>query len=173
MTSSATLEKPLSGTETSTHPGTAAASSAQTAAARTSRSAKPVLIGFDLGTNKSCVLAGPAGTTDIAVSKILPTLVGYVKEGIVEGIIAGGQTKLFGDDALRYLLHVDAVAPLDRGVIVHRDAARDFLAHIRSLADPSGQAEIRAVIGVPANAEAAARDDIRTCATGIFDRILP
>jgi rod shape-determining protein MreB len=38
--------------------------------------------------------------------------------------------------------------------------------------DPSGRAEIRAVVGVPANAGEPARDDIRRCALGIFDRIL-
>ena len=64
------------------------------------------------------------------------------------------------------------VAPLAEGVIQHPDAARDFLKHIRTLADPSGQAEIRAVVGVPANAGEQARDDIRRCARGIFDRIL-
>ena len=50
---------------------------------------KIILGGFDLGTNKSCILAGPAGSNDVAVSKIVPTVVGYVKEGIVDGIIGG------------------------------------------------------------------------------------
>ncbi len=70
------------------------------------------------------------------------------------------------------MLHVRLVAPIAEGVITDPDAARDFLKHIRSLADPSGQAEIRAVVGVPANAGDQARDDIRRCAYGIFDRIL-
>jgi rod shape-determining protein MreB and related proteins len=48
-----------------------------------------LLIGLDLGTNKSCVLAGPLGSTDITVSKVVPSVVGYVKDGIVDGIITG------------------------------------------------------------------------------------
>ena len=133
---------------------------------------KTVLIGFDLGTNKSCLLAGAPGSNDILVSKIVPTVVGYVKDGIVDGIIAGNATVLFGDEALRNSLHVRLVAPLEQGVIAHADTARDFLRHIRALADPSGQAEIRAVVGVPANAGPQAREDIRRCAQGVFDRIL-
>jgi rod shape-determining protein MreB len=134
--------------------------------------ARTILVGFDLGTNKSCVLAGAAGTTDITVSKVVPSVVGYVKDGIVDGIVAGNRSIVFGEDALANMLHVRLVAPINQGVITDPDAARDFLKHIRSLADPSGQAEIRAVVGVPANADEKARDDIRRCAYGVFDRIL-
>lgn len=133
---------------------------------------KTVLVGFDLGTNKSCILAGSAAAPDLTVSKVVPTVVGYVKDGIVDGIVAGNRSILFGDDALANMLHVRLVAPLAEGVIAQPEAARDFLKHIRSLADPSGSAEIRAVVGVPANAGEPARDDIRRCAYGIFDRIL-
>ena len=70
------------------------------------------------------------------------------------------------------MLHVRLVAPVAEGVIADPNAARDFLRHIRSLIDPSGQAEIRAVVGMPANAVTGARDDIRRCAHGIFDRVL-
>ncbi|HRP03635.1 MAG TPA: hypothetical protein PLV87_01865, partial [Opitutaceae bacterium] len=111
---------------------------------------KIVLVGFDLGTNKSCILAGSSGSGDIAVSKVIPSVVGYVKEGIVDGIIAGNSRLLFGDQAIQNGLHVNAVSPIADGVVAHPTAARDFFLHIRSLADPSGQAEIRGVIGVPA-----------------------
>jgi rod shape-determining protein MreB len=134
--------------------------------------AKLVLAGFDLGTNKSCILAGAPGSTDITVSKVVPTVVGYVKHGIVDGIIAGNAEVVYGEDALRYALHVDLVAPMTEGIIRRSDTARDFLKHIRSIVDPTGAAEIRAVIGVPANAGDEARDDVRRCAQGIFDRIL-
>jgi rod shape-determining protein MreB and related proteins len=141
--------------------------------------AKPVqgkasilLLGLDLGTNKSCVLAGPSGTTDITVSKVVPSVVGYVKDGIVDGIITNNARILYGEDALTQMLHVDLVAPLAEGVISHPDAARDFMQHIRLLADPTGKAEIRAVVGVPANAGEQARENIRKSAQGIFARIL-
>jgi rod shape-determining protein MreB and related proteins len=136
--------------------------------------AKPsiLLIGLDLGTNKSCVLAGSPGSTDITVSKVVPSVVGYVRDGIVDGIITGNAQVLFGEDALRQMLHVELVAPLAEGVIARPDTARDFMQHIRSLADPSGTSDIRAVVGVPANAGEQAREQIRRSALGIFSRIL-
>jgi rod shape-determining protein MreB len=154
-------------------PPTASAATGATASAPT-RIAAPriMLLGFDLGTNKSCALAGPPGGTDIAVSKVVPSVVGYVKDGIVDGIIAGNATTLFGEEALRHMLHVRLVAPLAEGIIADPAAARDLFHHVRTLVDPSGQAEIRAVIGVPANAGPGARDDIRRCAHGTFDRVL-
>ncbi len=137
--------------------------------------AKPaalLLVGLDLGTNKSCVLAGPPGSTDITVSKVLPSVVGYVKDGIVDGIITGNARILYGEDAIRQMLHVDLVSPLAQGVIARQDAARDFMQRIRILADPTGRAEIRAVVGVPANAGEPERESIRHAAQGIFSRIL-
>src|ERR1700691_1619449 len=88
-----------------------------------------LLIGLDLGTNKSCVLAGPPGSSDITVSKVVPSVVGYVKDGIVDGIITGNARILFGEEALRQMLHVDLVAPLAEGVITLQDPARDFMQH--------------------------------------------
>ncbi|MBE7538614.1 MAG: rod shape-determining protein [Opitutaceae bacterium] len=133
---------------------------------------KVILVGFDLGTNKSCVLACAAGSGDIAVSKVVPSVVGYVKDGIVDGIISGNSRILFGDQAIQSALHATVIPPLAEGVVAHMAAARDFLRHIRSLADPSGLAEIRAVIGVPANADESSRENIRQAAMGAFDRII-
>ncbi|HEX2853792.1 MAG TPA: rod shape-determining protein [Opitutaceae bacterium] len=133
---------------------------------------KTVLVGFDLGTNKSCVLAGAPGSTDIAVSKVVPSVVGYTKDGIVDGIIAGNKNVLFGEEAINAMLHVRLVAPLAEGVIAEPDAARDFMRHIRTLVDPTGAAEIRAVVGVPANARENIREDIRQAVQGVFDRII-
>jgi rod shape-determining protein MreB and related proteins len=162
--SNATLEKP---------PVTNTTVAPQPTGTRVSApKSKTILVGFDLGTNKSCVLAGPAAGTDIAVSKVVPTVVGYVKDGIVDGIIAGNAQTLFGDDALRNMLHVRLVAPVSQGNITDPASARDFIQNLRTVIDPSGTAEIRAVIGIPANAGAQARDDIRRCAYGIFDRVL-
>jgi len=131
-----------------------------------------LLVGLDLGTNKSCVLAGPAGNSDITVSKVVPSVVGYVKDGIVDGIITGNAKILFGEEALSQMLHVELATPLAEGVIAHPESARDFMQHIRQLADPTGRAEIRAVVGVPANAGEPAREAIRRSASGIFSHIL-
>lgn len=133
---------------------------------------KRILAGFDLGTNASCVVAGPADNRDIAVSKIVPSVVGYAREGLVDGIIAGNATLLIGEEALNHRLQLRMVAPLEDGIIAHREAARDLIQRIRAVIDPSGAAEIRVVIGVPANAGETAREDIRACASGVFDRVL-
>jgi rod shape-determining protein MreB len=90
----------------------------------------------------------------------------------VDGIITGNARILFGEEAIDQMLHVELVAPLAEGVISHPESARDFMQHIRQLADPSGKAEIRAVVGVPANADEEAREAIRRSAIGIFARIL-
>lgn len=163
----ATLEKP-----SVSNSSASSATAASTAARSTAPKSKTLLVGFDLGTNKSCVLAGAPGGSDIAVSKVVPTVVGYVKDGIVDGIIAGNAQVIFGEDAVRNMLHARLVAPVSEGVVNDPAAARDFLQHIRTLVDPSGTAEIRAVVGMPANADTKSRDDIRRCAYGIFDRIL-
>lgn len=163
--STATIDKPASAQGNASGAGS---SSARAPIPKT----KTILVGLDLGTNKSCVLAGPSGGSDITVSKVVPTCVGYVKDGIVDGIIAGNAPTLFGEEAMQNMLHVRLVAPLEEGIITDADAARDFLQHVRKLADPSGHAEIRAVIGVPANADEPARETIRKCVHSVFDKVL-
>ena len=133
---------------------------------------KRILVGFDLGTNASCILAGPAEGKDATVSKVIPTIVGYAREGLVDGIIANNATTLIGEDALNHRLQLRTVAPLQDGVIADPESAKDFIQRVRTVIDPTGAAEIRAVIGVPANAGQPAREDIRNSAAGIFDRVL-
>src|SRR4051812_1711905 len=102
MSTTATLDKPSASTASNSPIPQSTSRPSQT---------KTILIGFDLGTNKSCVLAGTPGNTDITLSKVIPSVVGYVKDGIVDGIIAGNSSILFGEEALKNLLHVNLVAP--------------------------------------------------------------
>jgi len=170
--STTSVDKPLPAAAVPANAPNVTVSRPASTPASTPTKTKTVLVGFDFGTNKSCVLAGPPAGHDISVSKVIPTVVGYVKDGIVDGIVAGNRSILFGDDALQNMLHVRLEQPMTHGIISHPEAARDFLKHIRSLADPTGTAEIRAVVGVPANATEQVREDIRRTAFGIFDRIL-
>ncbi|HLP02841.1 MAG TPA: rod shape-determining protein [Opitutaceae bacterium] len=153
-------------------PPAPAASIPQNAPASRKIQAKTILVGLDLGTNKSCIIAGAPDSTDISVGKVLPSTVGYVKPGIISGIVPGNADILFGDEAVRYALHVDLVTPLKNGVIQEARAARDLLLHLRKLVDPTSQSEVRAVVGVPANAEPEAREHIRRAVVGAFDRVL-
>lgn len=133
---------------------------------------KSIVLGFDFGTNKSCLITGAADSDDIQLGKIVPTVVGNVKDGIINGIIPGDADVLFGEEALKNRVHVTLATPLGDGVIENADAAHSFIRHVRDLVDPSGSAEIRAVIGLPANADAKARDDLRHAVAGAFDRVL-
>src|ERR1035441_6064798 len=81
-----TIERPPAPTSASSpSPAVTQGSAPRTPSGQPTR----LLIGLDLGTNKSCILAGPPESTDIAVSKVVPSVVGYVKDGIVDGIITG------------------------------------------------------------------------------------
>lgn len=133
---------------------------------------KVILLGLDLGTNKCCLIAGGPDNSDIALAKIVPSVVGYVKPGIINGIIPGNADVIFGEEALKNRLHVNLVPALADGVIANIDATRDLMRHTRRVVDPSGASEIRAVIGVPANAPQEARDNVRRAVSGVFDRVL-
>jgi rod shape-determining protein MreB len=133
---------------------------------------KRILVGFDLGTNASCILAGPAEGKDTTISKVIPTVVGYAREGLVDGIVANNATLLIGEEALNHRLQMKMIAPLEDGIIAHVEPAKDFIRRVRAVIDPTNSAEIRAVIGVPANAGQPAREDNRNCAAGVFDRVL-
>lgn len=161
----------MSSTETIGATKTAASTTTSAPAGRNT-DRKIVLVGFDLGTNKSCLIAGAAGSNDIALGKIIPSVVGYVKPGVINGIIPGNAEVLFGEEALKNRLHLNLVAPLAEGVVAQPEAARDFLQQTRNLVDPTGKAEIRAVIGLPANADQSAQDNVRRSVTGVFDRVL-
>jgi rod shape-determining protein MreB len=161
----------MSSTETA-GPAKATASTPATPPPARRAERKVTLVGFDLGTNKSCVIAGSANSDDIALGKIIPTLVGYVKPGVINGIIPGNAEMLFGEEVVKNRLHLNVVAPLAEGVIAHPDAARDFLQHVRKIVDSSGNAEIRTVIGMPANADQAAHENARRAVSGVFDRVL-
>ena len=131
-----------------------------------------MLVGFDLGTNCSCIKIAPEGVERASQTLIIPTIVGYVKENIVAGVLPGDQTVFYGDEALHHRLHLRLAKPLEDGIVSDARATRDFLAHIRSLVDPEGNNLVKAVIGLPANTTAAARDHIREVATGIYESIL-
>src|SRR4051812_4845807 len=58
-----------------------ASSNGSHAAAPAPRTEKTVLhLGFDWGTNKSCLKASYSGSNDMLLEEIIPTVVGYAKE---------------------------------------------------------------------------------------------
>lgn len=130
-----------------------------------------LLVGFDWGTNKSCVCTAQNGAEE-AKEFTIPTVVGYANEGIVENLLPGNARTLFGAEALKHRLHLRLVQPMVDGVIDDLSAARDFSKHVRAQLQPSPDAELRAVIGLPANAERSARENLRQAVSGVFDRVI-
>ena len=131
-----------------------------------------LFLGFDWGTNKSCLKAAYAGQAETAIDQIVPTVVGYAKDGIVDGLLPDNATVLFGKQALQHRLHLNLVQPMVDGVVKDVASARDFAKHLRSLIEVPAGTEIRAVIGVPANADSTARENVRQGVSGLFDRVL-
>ncbi|MCD6337782.1 MAG: rod shape-determining protein [Verrucomicrobia bacterium] len=131
-----------------------------------------VLVGLDFGTNKTCVKAAYGGSKELLASAIIPTVVGYTKEGIVENLIPGNAKVLYGEEALKNRLYLRCVPPLVDGVVEDLGAARDFLRHIRQVIDAPPNAELRAVVGVPASSDRAAREKLLAAVQDIFHKII-
>jgi rod shape-determining protein MreB len=131
-----------------------------------------LLAGVDLGTNKTCVKACIEGQSEIAIQTLTPTVVGYADLDVIEGILPGNASLLFGEDALRYRMHLRLVQPVSDGNVADVTAMRDFMLHLRSKLDPTDQADIRAVIGMPANASQEAREMLRESTKGIFSKVI-
>lgn len=135
-------------------------------------SASPVLVGLDLGTNKSCLQAASRESKSSSASRLIPTMVGYAKDGLLDGILPGDSLRFYGQEAIDHRLHLRLVPPLRDGVVSKGSAAKDYLRHLRTLIG-NDQSEARAVIGLPANADAAARDNLCRLAGEVFDRVIP
>ncbi len=133
---------------------------------------RPVMVGLDLGTNTSCLQASFRGSEQTEVDTIVPTIVGYANEGILDGILPRGDKTLFGIEALEQRLHLNMERPLRKGIIQNLKPARDFARHLRSRLNIENGSEIRAVVGVPAQADSASRENVRTAVTGVFDKVI-
>ena len=135
---------------------------------------KPVvLVGFDLGTNVSAVQACERDGTDIPLSiDLLPTVVGYAKDGILPSILPRGETTLYGEEALKFKLHLNLRWPLEHGCVKDMRTARDFAAYVKQAVVGSRDCSLWAVAGVPANAPVARQKDTRAALADAFDRLL-
>ena len=131
-----------------------------------------LLAGFDFGTHASCLKASFAGSQDLVVNEVIPTVVGYASEGIVENLLPGNARVLFGQVAMKQRIYLRLVSPLRNGEVDDLQAARDFTRHLRQVLNPPPGAEVRAVVAVPANAERGARESLCQAMSGLFDKVL-
>ena len=116
-------------------------------------------------------MAKPRGNEAVRLREQIPTVVGFADENVLEGVIPNNASILYGRDALKYKLHLQVVRPLQGGVISDLPAATLFAQHIRDRL-PKGSHEVRAVIGMPASSDLAARENVRTAVQGVFDKVI-
>ena len=134
---------------------------------------RKMYIGLDLGTLNSCILpklSKPGSEEHHGIW--VPTVVGYPEDGILAGILPGNSSMLHGDEALANELHLRLVNPLNDGVIADQEAAQSFLKYLRGKVDPEFKREVYCVIGIPAVADAEAKENLKNAAKDAFDGIL-
>ena len=138
------------------------------------KSAKKKLpLGLDLGTLQSCILSKLSKPgSDQHHGILVPSVVGYPEEGILAGILPGNSESLHGADAIANQLHLRLVNPLSDGVIQDVEAAKSFLAYLRSLVDPDYNSDAVCVIGIPAVADEDAKNKLQEAAKSVFDGVL-
>ena len=79
---------------------------------------------------------------------------------------------LHGEEAIANELHLRLVSPLSDGVISDLAAAKSYLSYLRQKLDPEFKREVLCVIGIPAVADAEAKENLKKAAKGAFDGIL-
>lgn len=132
-----------------------------------------VYVGLDWGTNMSCIMAAPNGSADnkIAIKEQIPTVIGFATENVLPGVLPKDAKILFGHEALKNKLYLDLVRPLKGGVIADVASAKIFAQHLRDRLG-AGDREVRAVIGMPASSDMAAREDARAAVQGVFHKVI-
>ena len=134
---------------------------------------RKMYVGLDLGTLHSCLVTKltKPGSDDVA-GELFPTVVGYPEDGILAGILPGNSSMLHGDEAISNQLHLRLVHPLGDGVVKDVDAAKSFLNYLREKTDPERTRDVLCVIGIPAVADAEAKENLKKAAKGAFDGVL-
>ena len=134
---------------------------------------RKMYVGLDLGTLLSCVVTKltKPGSDDVP-GELIPTVVGYPEDGILAGILPGNSSMLHGEEAMANQLHLRLVHPLSDGVVQDVDATKSFLNYLRDKIDPERKREVLCVVGIPAEADAEAKENLKKSATGAFDGVL-
>ena len=135
---------------------------------------RPVVrIGLDLGTNTTVIEAPASDDPEAATGlTIIPTVVGYPKKEIFDGLLGTNNQTLYGEQAITNKLHVDLVWPLQTGVVNELEAAQNFLCFVRSQIDAEHKKEVWAVVGMPANADPESRRLLRRATSEAFERVI-
>jgi rod shape-determining protein MreB len=113
-------------------------------------------VGLDWGASKTCLKASFANRDELVLDECIPTVLGYAKDGIVEGVLPDDATTLFGRDALTYRRHLHLAYPT-----LNSASSADFARNLRSRLAGISASEVRTVIAAPATLDPVARENIR------------
>lgn len=126
-----------------------------------------LLVGVDWGASKTCLKGALAGSDELVLDECIPTVLGYAKDGIIDGILPDNATTLFGREALTHRRHLHLTCPT-----LNSAAAADFARHLRSRLEIVPNAQIRAVIAVPATFDGVLRDNLRQTIAEHFPSVI-
>src|SRR5688500_16767610 len=137
-------------------------------------------IGMDLGCYKTSV-AATNGSREVVYS-----IVGWPKDPVSRKML--GKDIVFGNEAYRHRLALDAVRPFERGALKYLDpdasgipvdrlaryqeAARELVKHVVSLCRPPRGTLVHGVIGSPARASIRGKQALIDACKGTFDAVM-
>jgi len=133
---------------------------------------QPLFIGFDWGTNTSCLKARHKADKKDCFSFMDQTVVGYRKPGILANILPGNPQMMFGEAAEKNRLHLELHYPLKDGVVADIEASKHYIKYIYESLNLAEEEEYHTVIGIPANATAESCDYVRQAVSPHFKSIL-
>lgn len=130
-------------------------------------------VGIDLGTSRSSVSASNGQR------HVIDSYVGWPVDMVARKILR--RPVLIGREALENRSMLDLHRPLERGLLKEgskkdQEAVRQLLVHLLELAgleeSTRGTAQVRAVVGVPAEALRVNKQQLRTAFSGLVDALL-
>jgi rod shape-determining protein MreB and related proteins len=126
-------------------------------------------VGIDLGTSRSSISASSGER------HVVDSYVGWPVDMVARKVVK--KPILFGREALEHRTLLDLHRPLERGLIKEGSdkdeaAVRELLGHLIALAGRPDGAQLRAVIGVPAEALRVSKQHLRNAVRGIADALM-
>lgn len=126
-----------------------------------------MLVGLDLGADRTTVHAAFPGVGQLYLNRTLATVVGYD-----ESTKSGNSEQVCAEEALLRARELRIVRPWQDGVLRDPAAARDFLRHVAAQLERRPRPEIRAVIPVTMDPDGEGRSELRALTRGLFDEML-
>jgi len=135
--------------------------------------AETLLVGIDLGTSQSAI------STSSGERRVVDSYVGWPVDAVAHKILK--KKVLFGSDAVENRTMLEVHRPLERGLLKEgsdkdQQAIRELLAHLLDLAGVGavrkGGGNVRAVVGVPAEALRVNKQHVREAMRGLVDGLI-